>query len=786
MLQAINPRRGSLRSISADGWFVVAVIALVVLSVGIRLLGVAGAPGAVAGLLLTLVLPAVLLRAKLRWPVQGLADTWLLSVPTTILVLYLLGLLLTYVLPLFGVARPLDDPSVLVGVGLTVSALAIWRRTRRPRFAGSVKRASKWLSANPAGTGLAALAGLVTVLAVVGAVRLDNGANGLVAMVGLAGWTLTTMILLLWHRRVPFGTRLVVIYALGLAFVLMTSMRGWYITGHDIQYEYKVFDLTRVLGGWHPEAFRSAYYACLSITMLPAMLTAATGLSGLVIFKVVLQVVFAFCPVMLFMICRRVVPEWMALLGVVFFMIFPTYFSDLPFLIRQEIAFLFLAAALMLLRTHHYGGWRRTAWALVFGVGILLSHYSTNYVFLATIFAAWLIGLVLPLVSALWSRLPLLRPPSVTAKARPVLGLAVFGPLLVLTLLWTSPITHSGGQFQSTFSTLAATLDGETATTRSSDTRYSIFGPEAEPPEQKFASFVADRAAERAEIGDPDYLLPRSDLAGYHADYYRPPAESFSPVGAALNAAGLSPSALNKMLRAGIAAALQVFVVVGLGVVLAGRYRGRPVNRELFVLGAASFGVVLGQVVLPALSVDYGVLRAFQQAMFTLAPFLAIGCASLLGLVFRRSVQRACVVVAAFCTLSLNGFIPQALGGYPLQLHLNNAGQYYDVYETHPEEVAAMNWLNTGRLTDGQSDAVSSDRYTSARLQNFAETKPLDAIYPTQLRENSFVVLGTTTVLNGTVSIFYEGDVLTYVYPVGVLDENKSLIYASGGARIYR
>jgi uncharacterized membrane protein len=792
MLQALSPGwrwlPAPLRAADPDRWFSLAVVALVAVLVTIRLTGAStGGPlDAVAGLLLTLVLPAVLLHAKIDWPVPGRADAWLLTVPTTILGLYLLGLLLDYGLPLVGVERPLDRLPVLLGLGVCLIALGLWRPSRRPRPSGLPRRARAWVSDHPAGVGMASLAIGVVLLSIIGAVRLDNGAGGLVAMIALASWAGTMILLLVRHDRVPFGTRLLVLYLLSLAFVLMTSLRGWYITGHDIQYEYKVFDLTHVLGGWQPEVFRSAYYACLSITVLPAMLATATGLSGVVIFKVVLQVVFAVCPVMLFLVCRRAVPERLALLGVVFFLIFPTYFSDLPFLIRQQLAFLFLAAVLMLLRTHRYGRRRRMVWALAFAVGILLSHYSTNYVFLATMMAAWVIGLLLPAVSALATRLPLLRPPVIALRVPPLLGLAVFGPLLILTLLWTSPITHSGGQFQRTFTTLAATLSGEASATRSSDTAYSIFGPKATSPAEKFAAYQAEQAEQRAGVGDPDYLLPIADVVGYPAAFYTPPTEAFSPIGKGLAAAGLPPSTLNKVLRSGIAAALQVFVVIGLLVVALGRYRGRPVNRELFALAVASFAVVAAQVVLPALSVDYGVLRAFQQALFTLAPFLAIGCAAAVGLVFRRHVHRACVVVAGFFTLSLCGFIPQALGGYPLQLHLNDAGQYYDIYYTHPEEVAAMNWLNTAQADAGTTGEVSSDRYTSARLQNFSGTQPLDAVYPTQLRSGSYVVLGTTTVRNGTVAIFFEGDVLTYVYPMGALDDNKSLIYSSGGARIYR
>lgn len=737
-----------------------------------------------AGLALALVLPTVLLRYKVDWPVPLVAEAWLMALVTAILGLLVLGLGLNYLLPLVGVDRPLASLPTVLAVALALVALALWRPTRVPNRSGLTAWVRR-VGTSPTDLTLVTVSCVALALSVAGAIRLNNAASGLVALIALISWIGLVGWVLFKPDRFSFGTRLVFIFALGLAFLLMTSLRGWFVTGHDIQYEYNVFELTNNLGRWRPGDFRSAYYACLSITILPTMLVQLTGLSGFVVFKIVLQVLFAFCPVILLIICRRAVPDRLAILGVVYFIIFPTFFSDMPFLVRQEMAFLFFAATVMLVRNGTGSRRSRQMWALAMGVGIILTHYSTNYVFLATVFGAWLARLALRPTLSVIARLPLALPPRI-ATGKPVLGLAVFLPLLVATVVWTGPVSHSGGQFERTFSRVAESLTSAGDQVRSSDTSYSIFSPQEVTPDERFAAFQAQQDADRAEITNDDYLYPREEVSKFAIQRYETPEVAFTTVGRAMDRAGLSPSVFNKVLRSGIASALQVFIVLGIGLLLIGRTLRKRMNVEFLSLGIAAFGVVAAQVVLPALSVDYGVLRAFEQSLILLAPLLALGCVMTCTVVFRRRAYGASVVVLLAFALSLTGVVPQTLGGYPVQLNLNNAGQYYDVYYTHPEEVAAMDWLNTVEAGSVVKSEISSDRYTSARLQNFTGTKPLDGIYPTQLRRKSFVFLGTTTVQNGTVATFFQGDLLTYRYPIQLLDISKSLVYSSGGARIYR
>lgn len=245
-------------------------------------------------------------------------------------------------------------------------------------------------------------------------------------------------------------------------------------------------------------------------------------------------------------------------------------------------------------------------------------------------------------------------------------------------------------------------------------------------------------------------------------------------------------SGLNTLLRQGSAKAIQILVVIGLITATTGRARRYlRVSSEFHRLGVASIMLLIVPLVIPSVSASYGLLRAFEQAMFVLAPFLALGSVSL----FDR--LRGCEVVASAIALtfylSLSGVVPQFLGGYPPQLHLNNSGQYYDIYLVHTQEVRAIDWLKTrlkGEPSNIQSE-VETDRYTFNRVRTYSGLSQLNDVYPTLIRVHSFVFLGYATVLTGRTTVSLGGDLVTYLYPSGFLDATKDLIYSNGGAEVY-
>jgi uncharacterized membrane protein len=260
--------------------------------------------------------------------------------------------------------------------------------------------------------------------------------------------------------------------------------------------------------------------------------------------------------------------------------------------------------------------------------------------------------------------------------------------------------------------------------------------------------------------------------------------------GKLVNGTGLDVATINSLTRSLSARMLQLFVFIGLAGAILSRRRRKQSSAGLVALGVGALLIVALQVVLPVISVDYGVLRAFQQAMIAFGVFIALGSVMIFSKLGPKWSLRAAFGLAMLFFLSLTGVIPQLLGGYPAQLQLNNAGLYYDIYDVQPQEMAGVQWLqsesSSGALgADGQA-AVQSDGDTLTHLESVQGISVVSDIFPTQLQKGTYVFLGYSTVTKGQATLLDSGDDITYNYPTGLLNSQADLMYSSNGTRIYR
>src|SRR5205807_8739226 len=185
-----------------------------------------------------------------------------------------------------------------------------------------------------------------------------------------------------------------------------------------------------------------AYSACLSITILPVFIHDLVWVSSPAVVRIVTQALFAFAPVVVFLILRRFVTDRAAFGGGLFFIAQSPFLGDFPFLIRQEIALLIFGVLILsLLATARH----RLILCVLLAVGLILSHYSTTYVAIGIVGA----GIVALGVTRLWRRARRSRsaaasiappgsgpgPPDTTGPSR--IGLAsVLAVLLVGAVVW--------------------------------------------------------------------------------------------------------------------------------------------------------------------------------------------------------------------------------------------------------------------------------------------------------------------------------------------------------------
>ena len=285
------------------------------------------------GLVLTLVLPSRLLSRGLKGQIRGPGIRIPLALSLTVLALMIGGLLLNTVLPWVGDSHPLSAVPILCLVDV-INLAIIALRPRSLRIDGLGHR-----RLGPLETWLVGLTLLSVLLAVFGAVRLNNGAGGGLAEIALSVAMVIAIALMISAGRIRPGVLLLCLYGIALTVLYMTSLRGWYTTGHDIQNEFRVFSLVNKSQRWSVSQGDTTYDTCLSITILPQLLWEMTRVATPYVFKVDFPLMFAACPVALYELSRRVFSKRLAIASALIFISFPTFVNDIVFLNRQKLPF---------------------------------------------------------------------------------------------------------------------------------------------------------------------------------------------------------------------------------------------------------------------------------------------------------------------------------------------------------------------------------------------------------------------------------------------------------------
>ncbi|MEU4653075.1 DUF2206 domain-containing protein [Streptomyces sp. NPDC023723] len=777
-------RRGRRRSGVPGG---AVLIASLVCAATVLVPGMPALPRLAAGLYLLFGAPLQLWRPLAGRIVPTGSGGTLVSAGLVVLGDMLLALVVNTVLPWVGVDRPLTTVNLTAVTVLGIGALWWFRRRYAPYDSAAARTGplGLWRLAR-ATPGLTAVtcAGVVTVLCgIAGAVRLNNGYGGTVSVVASVLGGSLLLLLAVKRRRYHVSALETGLYLATVALLLLASLRGWFITGHDVQTEYLFYRMA--LGGeyWDVSTYRHAYNACLSITLLPVSIRQLTGVYDIYIFKAVIPALFALTPVMLFRSVRNAAPRSVALLAAVFFVAFPTFLTDMVFLCRQAIAFLLLGSAMVVLTDSRGPRPARRVLFVVLLVGVVLAHYSTGYVVIGTL------GLALGFDKA-W-RLLSRRGRERSRRLRRDNAMVSFTRWwmvlipAVAALVWAGPVTHTGGQLQTTVAqTVSDLVSPEKDTAGSSDTGYSLFGGEQLSPQQRLEEYArqakTEAAKERAGL-----LLTQADLDGIDWQAVSTPDMPLTPLGRVLDLAGVPVAALNAAVRGMAAYFFQLMTVLGLWVVLRARRSAFRAVRDQTTLAWAALSAVALFTVVPQLSVDYGVLRAFQQGLFFFAPFLAAGTLWVLRWAGRR--KEVLGAVLTFCLLlNLVGVMPKLLGGYPAQLQLSNSGDYYDIYYTQAREVRAALWLDAWKRSRKDQAPIQMDSFSYTRLKPYMASDARGVGSPAWLSKDAYLLLGSTPAETGRVSIFYRGDRITYEFPRELVERKKDLVYNNGGSVVLR
>ena len=819
---------------NTEGWNGrTALLASVVLAGVVACFGPYYLPGPVAtlaGLWLILGAPTALWTGMARRVVSRLDAAVLVAFGFAVVTDFVVLLLVNFGGPLAGYRRPLSEVPLAAGfalVNLLIGALAPrcdevdWARVRRIRLLPGLRV-------------VAAYGVLCLILAVAGATRLNNGLGPAVSMVAYAAIAGLLALLLVRHKQYAVEVLELGVFLGAGALLLLQSLRGWLITGHDIQVEYEVYRLNLGGGHWVIGDYKTSYNACLSITLLPLALTKLTAISAAGVWKIVFPLMFAVAPVALFRSVHNLASRQVALLSSALFLTFPTFFTDMAYMARQEVAFVILGAAAVVM-SEQKGEARLRRYTLVpLLAGIVLAHYATAYVLVMVLGSGVVVTSAWRLLDRIGERRRAARdggrraavgtqdadddmwdygdwdygdslqdtttaaantPARKPKRAAPAfLTVWLVALTAVLAVGYAGPITHTSGQLTSTLTASWKEIIGHSSDVGSADTSNSLVGASNITDEQRMAAYLTETRASTTPDRDQGLLYPQAVIDKYPTPVTSIPDMPLTSVGKGLQKFGLPVASVNGLIRFGIAAGIQLLLLIGTAVALLGlRYRRVRAeitpSRDQAALAVGSIGVLVLLTLVPQLTVDYSVLRALQQGIFFFGPFMAAGLLWALRWCGRYRTPVLAAVIAVMA-VDLTGVVPRLTGGYQPQLALSDAGQYYDEYFPTPEEMDAAAWLQS------VYDRIPADAQQTMMLQTSQDVwERIQTVYvgpaqgtvnPLLLQPGSYVMLGHAEVDQDRASIDYRGTAVPYVYPTGLLEDLKDKIYVSPGVAVYR
>jgi len=237
------------------------------------------------------------------------------------------------------------------------------------------------------------------------------------------------LLISLFNKGLSSEFYIIVIFLFSISLISMFSFRSNHILGMDRHYEFYYFLRTLSSSAWLPSG-NSTLDACLSVTILPTMFNSFLNLQPEQLYKILNPLVFSFTPIIIYIISKNYIGNFYSFLVACLFM------SQKLFIFHQggrtNIALFFCACTIMVLLSNDIDMLRKKVLLLVFITSIIVSHYSTAYIFFLIMIATYVL---LNVFSKLF------KSNKLSADQGKKLGFGIILLFFMIMFLWYSQLT---------------------------------------------------------------------------------------------------------------------------------------------------------------------------------------------------------------------------------------------------------------------------------------------------------------------------------------------------------
>jgi uncharacterized membrane protein len=599
------------------------------------------------------------------------------------------------------------------------------------------------------------------VLAILGAFLLNNHGSNILTMILLGFIAIYVFLLITFRKKMNNNVWPWVILLIAISILLASSLRSGYVSGSDTNNELNILNSIIKIQFWSSTIFNETFGSMLSLTILPLTFYNFLSINPNFILKFIEVFIYALTPLIIYLLFEKKTKIF-SFLASFFFMSQPMFIRWFTIPIRQQIAFLFFGLMILILFTEEISSQTKKTLFLIFGVSMIVSHYSTAYIALAIFTLTYFITIFYKRHKDKKRKFNFGQKSEFYLTGILILLLLLFG------FLWYNQVT-------STANGLINFID------KSFSNLGNMFNEDLQAPGSSIIEQFSLPSQNMQELLQ-NYVQKFENNSGIN-NSYAPNSFSFNikiPPGNEYSFLSKLPLALSISGLFGILTKL-LFIFGFIFFLFYMKKINLSINQKCLIFSSY---IITGLIaILPFISIDYDLSRTFQQALFLSAIFSIFVLYFLFFFIKRKG---RIIITATFLLiyfLVFSGFYTQFIGGNSVTMNLNNAGLDYNNLFVYKSDIFSANWLflnfNNPEII---MDSSSSGKVLLSNLYMGQTSKSL--IY---LNENikEPIYLRYSNIFSDIGVQIYENTNLYYEYPIDFLNNNKNKIYNNGGSYIF-
>ena len=661
------------------------------------------------------------------------------------LFLMLIGLSVNVIYPVFGIKTPLTlvwlNISIVIAE-LLLLFLAKMHITNMELKIGKVNLKCLFTIIFPT---------LSLTVMIIGTLILNSGGSNVLVILSYIMTIVTIIITSRYGDETKDYFYVYTLFFVALTLLFSYSLRSAYVLGFDINAELKIFLLTKEHGLWSLQFFKNAYNTCLSISILPTIISSFVQVSPDMIFKVFFTIVLSLIPPVIYLITKIFSSSKLAFFTALFFAIQSQFILQAPAISRQSVALLFFTLTIYFIFNQNLSYISKQLFIIFFGCGMVVSHYSTTYVAILVITGTYILTKLFNL--------------TFRKEIKTSISFLTASILIAFTLFWNSILTENSITLINTFSRTLSNMSNFMSYELRSEFIRDAFFTQKEDYTETLNNYYAEI---KEHFG--------SKSSNFDTKPY--PSENNTPI--------INLPKLSIALHVVVPILFRVSLFIGF-IILTLEFKRKNVQTEFYVIIFIFVVIVAALITLPYISMTYNLERLYQQSLVVLAYPIILALHKLVSLLNRKIIHTILAGLVITYLLINVGFTDRVLAGIPTII-LDNKGEHYDRYYKSLAETKAVDKLTEYFDTDKEIK-INADRYAVLRISpsiKLIDGKVNQNIVPETIEKNSYTFLSTINVMKNKGFVSYNDIVLTYYFPTHYLETTKNLIYSTNRSKIFK